>query len=120
MAFFLAYKKTLETDLVSDTSGHFRRLMVSLCNAHRDESGFTDLFAAIADAQAMFEAGEAMWGTDESVFNSILCQRNFQQLRLVIQQYKNYSGNSLEKAIKNEFSGDIKARCQLRMPYYKK
>jgi annexin A7/11 len=81
--------------------------MVSLCNAHRDESNFTDIGAASADAQALLDAGEAMWGTDESVFNNILCQRNFQQLRLVIQQYEEYSGNSLESAIKSEFSGDI-------------
>lgn len=67
----------------SETSGNFKRLLVSLCCAARDESGYYDLEAAQSDARELLKAGELRVGTDESMFNMILCQRNYQQLRLV-------------------------------------
>lgn len=102
------YSKNLEDVIIGDTSGNFKRLLVSLCCANRDESGSTDTDQAKADATALLRAGELMFGTDESVFNSILCQRNYSQLRLIFQEYETMTGHSFEQAIKNEFSGDVK------------
>lgn len=51
------YGRSLESDLKGDTGGTFKRLMVSLCNASRDESGVTNPAAATADAQALLRAG---------------------------------------------------------------
>jgi hypothetical protein len=83
LSFRSAFRNTLENDIISDTSGHFKRLLVALCNGSRDESGITDVEKARADANALLQAGKLKVGTDESVFNMILCQRNFQQLKLV-------------------------------------
>lgn len=55
-----------------------------------------------------FILGELRFGTDESVFNSILVQRNVPQLKQIFEEYENITGNNIETAIKNEFSGDIK------------
>lgn len=101
------YHRSLEQDLKGDTGGTFKRLMVSLCNACRDESMVTNPDAARADAQALLRAGELRLGTDESVFNAVLCQRNWAQLQLIFQEYERLTGHDIEKAIKNEFSGDI-------------
>lgn len=79
----LVYGKNLESELMSETSGHFKRLLVALCTANRDESGSTDIDAARRDATELLRAGELRVGTDESTFNMILCQRNFAQIRLV-------------------------------------
>ncbi|KAH0817199.1 hypothetical protein GEV33_005592 [Tenebrio molitor] len=99
---FPGLRQNLESDLKGDTSGHFRRLMVA-----RDESMVTDQQKAAADAQTLYNAEEKIWGTDESVFNVILCQRNYAQLELVFQEYKRISGHDLEEGIKSEFSGNI-------------
>jgi annexin A7/11 len=99
---FVVYHRNLESDLKGDTSGHFRRLMVA-----RDESMVTDQQKAAADAQALYNAEEKIWGTDESVFNVILCQRNYAQLGLIFQEYKRISGHDLEEGIKSQFSGNI-------------
>lgn len=102
------YGQDLESAIIGETSGNFKRLLVSLCTANRDESGVTDPDAAKTDATALLRAGELMLGTDESVFNSVLCQRNYEQLRLIFREYQQITGHSFEKAIENEFSGDVK------------
>lgn len=77
------YGAHLESELKSETSGNFKRLLTSLCTAARDESGRIDPNNAKQDARELLKAGELRVGTDESMFNMILCQRNYQQLKLV-------------------------------------
>ena len=47
--------KKLESDIESDTSGSFRHLLVSLCNAARDENPNVDGGRAKKDAQDIYE-----------------------------------------------------------------
>lgn len=80
------YGAHLESELKSETSGNFKRLLVSLCTAARNESGQVDPVAAQQDARELLKAGELRVGTDESTFNMILCQRNYAQLKMVRDQ----------------------------------
>lgn len=47
------------------------------------------------------------FGTDESVFNMILCSRSYSHLQQVFMEYHRLAGRDFEDAIKSEFSGDI-------------
>ncbi|XP_060528123.1 annexin B9-like isoform X2 [Cylas formicarius] len=103
------YQTSLEADIKGDTSGHLKRLLVSLSTGNRDESDQVDQEAARQDATALLQAGELLFaGTEESVFNAVLCQRNRPQLRQIFHEYENITGHSFEKAIENEFSGTLK------------
>lgn len=102
------YCQSLESQLQSETSGNFRRLLVSLCSANRDESSHVDRERARQDALDLKTAGMDMVGTDESVFNAVICQRNYAQLRLICEEYETLTGKSLIKTIDSEYSGDIK------------
>lgn len=105
--YYRMFGRSLEQELQGDTSGHFKRLMTSLSCGHRDESMATDINAARTDAAELKRAGVDKWGTDESAFNRVLCLRNYEQIKLIAQEYEKLAGNSLEKDIKREFSGDI-------------
>ena len=98
----------MEKDIVDDTSGDFRRLMVALLQGDRDESTTFDPVAAKEDAKALYDAGEGKkFGTEESVFNRIICTRSFAHLRAVFEAYKSFSKKDIEDALKSEMSGDV-------------
>jgi len=101
------YKSKLENDIKSDTSGHFKRLLVSMTTAGRMENQSPDPAKAAQDANDLYQAGAARLGTDESRFNQILASQSFAQLRLVFEEYHKKTGKSIEQAIKSEMSGDL-------------
>ena len=49
------FKRKLEDDIKSDVDGHFESLLVSICQANRDESTLVDQAKAQTDAQALIE-----------------------------------------------------------------
>ncbi|XP_034407747.1 annexin A11a isoform X2 [Cyclopterus lumpus] len=103
------YKKSLEDAISGDTSGHFRRLLISLAQGNRDERPNVDISLAKQDAQALYAAGENKLGTDESKFNAILCARSKPHLKAVFLQYQQMSGRDIEKSINREMSGDLES-----------
>lgn len=101
------YKKELEADIKSDTSGDFRNALLSLCKAARMETMMLNEEQADQDARAIYEAGEKRKGTDCSVFIEILTTRSAPQLRKVFERYSKYSKVDVSKAIDLELKGDI-------------
>jgi len=97
----------LEKDVASDTSGHFKRLLISQCNCGRDENPNVDTALAEKDAKLIWEAGEAHLGTDESVFNQVLCSRSYPQLKATFEAYRTQTGKGILDTIKREMSGNL-------------
>ncbi|XP_034840111.1 annexin B9-like isoform X1 [Maniola hyperantus] len=106
-AYTAMYGTLLEDDLRGDTSGNFKRLMTSLCMGNRSEEFHVDQARAREDARSLLQAGELRLGTDESIFNAVLCSRSFMQLAAVFQEYHSLTGHDIDDAIKAEFSGDL-------------
>ncbi|XP_059496212.1 annexin A4-like isoform X1 [Stegostoma tigrinum] len=106
-AYKTEFKKTLEQDIKSDTSGHFERLLVSLVQGNRDESQNVDITLVKKDAQDLYNAGEGRMGTDESKFNAILCARNRSHLKAVFEEYRQVCKYDIEKTISREMSGNL-------------
>jgi len=104
------YDADMEEELESDTSGYFRRLMVSLVSAARQEDYYADVDydKAREDAQKFLDAGEARWGTDEIELNAILCLRSRPQLKLTFREFEELAGKTMEESIEEECSGDLK------------
>ncbi|GFO18902.1 Annexin [Plakobranchus ocellatus] len=101
------YENELEQDLCSDTSGYFRRLLVSLLTAGREPEGDVDYDRAVDDAKKFFEAGEARWGTEEAELNAVLCLRSRSQLLETFYQFEKLADKPIEESIKDECSGDL-------------
>ncbi|CAD7673511.1 unnamed protein product [Nyctereutes procyonoides] len=88
------FGQNLEKDIRSDTSGHFERLLVSMCQGNH--------------AQHLYQAGEGRLGTDESCFNMILATRSFPQV----------ANQDLLSSVAREFSGNVESDLKTILFYY--
>lgn len=101
------FGREIEKDIRSDTSGHFERLLVSMCQGNRDENQNVNHQMAQEDAQRLYQAGEGKLGTDESCFNMVLATRSFPQLRATMEAYARMANRDLFSSIGREFSGNV-------------
>ncbi|XP_053393126.1 annexin A7-like [Mercenaria mercenaria] len=131
-----AKKTQLDDDISGDTSGDFKRLLISAAqgnryeidrdklenaveeikNANGDGTGMfevnyaklSDQRTAQRDAKRLFDAGEARWGTDEETFNLIFATRDFYQLRAIYDEYVKIAQADIRHAVDSETSGDYR------------
>ncbi|XP_036169031.1 annexin A6 isoform X1 [Myotis myotis] len=108
------YHKSLEDALSSDTSGHFRRILISLATGNREEGG-EDREKAREDAKVaaeILEIADTSSSGDktslETRFMTILCTRSYPHLRRVFQEFIKMTNYDVEHVIKKEMSGDVK------------
>ncbi|XP_052569192.1 annexin A1 [Peromyscus californicus insignis] len=100
-------KRDLAKDITSDTSGDFRKALLSLAKGDRCEDFSVNQDLADTDARALYEAGERRKGTDANVFITIMTARSFSHLRRVFQNYRKYSDHDMNKVLDLEMKGDI-------------
>ncbi|XP_043931585.1 annexin A6 isoform X2 [Protopterus annectens] len=102
-----AYGRDLEADIIGDTSGHFKKMLIVLLQGAREEDDVVSEDLVEQDAKDLYEAGEVKWGTDEAKFITILGSRSACHLQRVFEEYAKIAGKDIEDSIKGELSGDF-------------
>ena len=102
------YKRDLEKDVKSETSGTLRKLLIALLQCSRSTNTQPNPEQCKAIAEEIYKAGEAKLGTDESVFNKYFCSLSPIELAHVARAYHQITGHTILEAIDKEFSGDSK------------
>ncbi|XP_043462451.1 annexin B10 [Leptopilina heterotoma] len=102
------YDRPLAEHLCSETSGDFRRLLTLIVTGVRNAQTEVHPERARETAEMLYNAGEGKLGTDEEIFNKILAHECFGQLKLIFEAYKDVSGRTIEQALNDEISGELK------------
>lgn len=100
--------RNLVDDIKTETSGSFRRLLISLLQGSRSENTEPDIEECQKLAKELYDTGEKKWGTDDSVFNRIFSLRSPMEISCISRAYHKLTGHTILQAINTEFSGDIK------------
>ncbi|XP_055283930.1 annexin A10 [Moschus berezovskii] len=103
-AYYLQYSSDLQEDIYSETSGHFRDMLVSLVQGIREE-GYADPATATQDAMVLWEACQQRTGEHKTLLQVMLCNKSYQQLSLVFQEFQNISGQDIVDAINECYDG---------------
>ena len=103
------YKKDLVKYVESETSGHFRKVLVAILQCQRHDNSYpVDQNICNVEAQQLYSGGEGRWGTDEGIFTKIFATRSNMELYTIANYYQQMSGRNILNAIDAEFSGDVK------------
>jgi len=102
------YKRDLDDDVKSETSGTLRKLLIALLQCNRSTNTMPNPAQCANIAKEIYDAGEAKMGTDESVFNKYFCTLSPPELAAVSVEYHKLTGHTILQAIDKEFSGDSK------------
>ena len=102
------FKRDLEADVKSETSGTLKKLLIALLQCKRSTNTMPNPAQCAAIAEEIHKAGEAKLGTDESVFNKYFCSLSPHELAAVSREYHKLTGHTILQAIDKEFSGDSK------------
>ncbi|XP_047405600.1 annexin A10 [Sciurus carolinensis] len=106
-AYCLQYSSNLQEDIYSETSGHFRDTLLNLLQGSREE-GYADPAMAAQDAMVLWEACQQRTGEHKTMLQLILCNKSYQQLWLVFQEFQNISGQDIVDAINDCYDGYLK------------
>ncbi|KAI9003712.1 hypothetical protein BC832DRAFT_88728 [Gaertneriomyces semiglobifer] len=98
-----AYKnlhgKDLEEIVTSETSGDFRKLMIAILQAKRDEEETS--YNAEADVETLYQESKASrWAREPIRFISLLCGRSDTHLVYVFQLFQRKHGTTIEDMVR--------------------
>ncbi|KAL4638025.1 hypothetical protein ACB092_03G121500 [Castanea dentata] len=105
--YFSTFGTYLDYDIEYQASGDLKKLLLAYIRTPRYEGPEVDKLMVEKDAKALFKAGEKKLGTDENTFIQIFSGRSRAQLAAIDSAYHNFYGNSLQKAVKKETSGNF-------------
>ncbi|OEL16009.1 Annexin D5 [Dichanthelium oligosanthes] len=100
----------VEHDVTERTSGDHQRLLLAYLAIPRAEGpaeAVVDPSAVSLDARELYKAGERRLGTDERAFIRVFSERGWAHMAAVARAYHHMYDRSLEKAVKDETSGNF-------------
>ncbi|KAF5831370.1 hypothetical protein DUNSADRAFT_13212 [Dunaliella salina] len=110
------YSKTLERDIIDDTSGNERDFFMGLINAPRSH---VDVAAAQdeidRDVKELYLAGQARWSSDTSTFVNIIMKHDNEYLAALNLAYGRAYGDTLQRAVEEEISHSVLAKGMAAM-----
>ncbi|XP_061354290.1 annexin D5-like [Gastrolobium bilobum] len=101
------FHSPLEHDIENQTSGDYKKLLLAYLSTPRYEGPELDHGIVQQDAKQLYKSGEKRLGTDEKMFIKIFSERSCTHLAAVSSAYQTEFGNTLEKAVKKEISGNF-------------
>lgn len=87
------------------------QLLLALLRGTRSETLAVDPNLALADAEALYRAGEARLGTNEDMIIHILTTRSPAQLNMTLQYYRQTFGKDFEKVDVTNLSHELYIDC---------
>ncbi|XP_038610986.1 annexin A10 [Tachyglossus aculeatus] len=103
-AYCLQYNSDLQRDCYSVTPGHFRDTIMNLVQGIWEEY-YADPVMAAQDAVVLWEACQQKTGEHKNMLQMILCNKSYQHLWMVFQEFQNISGQDLVDAINECYNG---------------
>ena len=102
------FNDDLERKVSSDTSGNYKKFLVSLLQCKRSENSVPNDAECRKLAEDLYKAGEGKLGTDEATFNKVFALSSPPELFSINSFYSQLSSKSLSEAVDKEFSGNLK------------
>ncbi|XP_019449386.1 PREDICTED: annexin-like protein RJ4 [Lupinus angustifolius] len=105
-AYLDRYKRSLEEDIASHTSGHLRQLLVGLVTSYKYTGDEINAKLAESEAEILHEAIKEKKGSQEEAVR-ILSTRSKTQLIATFNYYREIHGTSITKKLLDEASDDF-------------
>ena len=102
------FNEDLEKRVTSETSGEYRKLLVTLLQCKRSENSMPNDSECKQIAEELYKAGEGKLGKDESIFNKVFALSSPPELFSINTFYSELSSKTLKEVVDKEYSGSLK------------
>uniref|UniRef100_A0A8R1EUR1 Annexin n=1 Tax=Caenorhabditis japonica TaxID=281687 RepID=A0A8R1EUR1_CAEJA len=104
----MTFQKSLEDAISADTSGDFRRLLIVILQAKRDESGTVNALHVATHASQILKSFDKKSGVEKFDAFKIFATASGAHVQKVIEEVERQSGKEFGKLADKELSGDFK------------
>ncbi|CAB3403346.1 unnamed protein product [Caenorhabditis bovis] len=106
--FFTCFNRRLEEAIGGDTSGDFKKLLIVILQAKRDETLYADYGRVGQEASNILKSFDKKSGVDKFDAFKIFATANGQHARKLVEEVEKLSGKEFAKLVDKELSGDFK------------
>jgi len=102
------YGKDLISEIKSETSGDYKKSLVSILEKERNINSNPDVESCVKIADELYGAGEGKIGTNEETFVKYFTSLSPEELELVGKEYHKKYNKNIVQVIEKEIGGDLK------------